>query len=197
MIVRELAILTFVTLDGVMQAPAMPDEDRSGGFTNGGWAAPYWDEVMSQVRREAMAQAYDMLFGRKTYDLFAGHWIGVKGDPAADMMNAATKYVATSSPETLNWTHSHAITGDVASKVAGLKNQDGPLLQVHGSGELIQALMAADLVDEYRLWTFPTLVGPGKRLFQSGYGRKNLKLSKSEACRNGVVMNIYRRDTES
>lgn len=192
---RELAILTFVTLDGVMQAPAMPDEDRSGGFAHGGWATPYWDEVMSQVGREAMAQPYDMLFGRKTYDLFAGHWPDVKGDPAADMMNAATKYVATSSPDTLNWTNSHAITGNIAGKVAGLKNMKGPLLQVHGSSELIQTLMAADLVDEYRLWTFPTVVGPGKRLFQQDYGRRNLKLSKSEACSNGVVMNIYRRDT--
>ncbi len=194
---RELAILTFVTLDGVMQAPATPDEDRSGGFTNGGWAAPYWDEVMSQVRRVAMAHAYDMLFGRKTYDLFAGHWTDVKGDPAADMMNAATKYVATSSPDTLDWTNSHAITGDVASKVAGLKKQDGPLLQVHGSSELIQTLVAEDLVDEYRLWIFPTLVGPGKRLFQQDGGQRNLKLSKSETCRNGVVMNIYRRDTQN
>lgn len=194
---RELAILTFVTLDGVMQAPAMPDEDRSGGFAHGGWAAPYWDEVMSQVGREAMAQPYDMLFGRKTYDLFAGHWPDVKGDPAADMMNAATKHVVTSSPDTLNWANSHAITGNITDKVAGLKNQDGPLLQVHGSGELIQALMAADLVDEYRLWIFPTVVGPGKRLFQHSYGHRSLRLSKSEACRNGVVMNIYRRDTQS
>ncbi len=194
---RELAILTFVTLDGVMQAPAMPDEDRSGGFARGGWAAPYWDEVMSQVGREAMAQPYDMLFGRKTYDLFAGHWPDVEGDPAADMMNAATKHVVTSSPDTLNWANSHAITGNITDKVAGLKNQDGPLLQVHGSGELIQTLMAADLVDEYRLWIFPTVVGPGKRLFQQSYGHRSLRLSKSEACRNGVVMNIYRHDTQS
>ncbi|MEM7636526.1 MAG: dihydrofolate reductase family protein, partial [Pseudomonadota bacterium] len=189
--------LTFVTLDGVMQAPAMPDEDRSGGFARGGWAAPYWDEVMSQVGREAMAQPYDMLFGRKTYDLFAGHWPDVEGDPAADMMNAATKHVVTSSPDTLNWANSHAITGNITDKVAGLKNQDGPLLQVHGSGELIQTLMAADLVDEYRLWIFPTVVGPGKRLFQQSYGHRSLRLSKSETCRNGVIMNIYRRDTQS
>lgn len=192
---RDLAILTFVTLDGVMQAPGMPDEDRSGGFAHGGWATPYWDEVMSQVGREAMAQPYDMLFGRKTYDLFAGHWPDVKGDPAADMMNAATKYVATSSPDTLNWANSHAISGDIATQVAVLKAEEGPLLQVHGSSELIQTLMADDLVDEYRLWTFPTVVGAGKRLFQQEGGQKNLRLSKSEACRNGVVMNIYRRDT--
>ncbi len=191
---RELAILTFVTLDGVTQAPAMPDEDRTGGFTNGGWAVPYWDEVMSQVGREAMAEPYDMLFGRKTYDLFAGHWPEVRGDPAADMMNAATKYVVTSSPDTLNWAHSHAVTGDIADKIAALKNEDGPILQVHGSSQLVQALVAEDLVDEYRLWTFPVMVGPGKLLFPNGCGQKTLKLKKSEACRNGVVMNIYRRD---
>jgi len=194
---RELAILTFITLDGVMQAPGMPDEDRSGGFAHGGWAAPYWDEVMSQVGHEAMAQPYDMLFGRKTYDLFAGYWPDVKDDRAADTMNAATKYVATSSPDTLNWTNSHAITGNMADKVAGLKSMEGPLLQVHGSSELIQALIAADLVDEFRLWTFPTLVGPGKRLFQQGCSQNQLQLLKSEACRNGVVMNIYRRKTQT
>jgi len=94
---REIAALTFVTLDGVMQAPSMPEEDRSGSFEQGGWAAPYWDGVMEQVQREAMAEPYDMLFGRKTYDLFAGHWPAISNNPVADMMNAATKYVVTSS----------------------------------------------------------------------------------------------------
>ncbi|WP_108882390.1 dihydrofolate reductase family protein [Anderseniella sp. Alg231-50] len=193
---RELAILTFVTLDGVMQAPAMPDEDRSGGFANGGWATPYWEEVMSQVGREAMAEPYDMLFGRKTYDLFAAHWPEVRNDPAADRMNAATKYVATSSPDTLNWANSHAVSGDVAGQIAALKKLQGPLLQVHGSSELVHTLIAEDLVDEFRLWIFPTLVGPGKRLFRQDGFQGQLQLVKSEACRNGVVMNIYRRDTQ-
>lgn len=192
---RELAILTFVTLDGVMQAPGLPDEDRSGGFANGGWAAPYWEEVMSQVGREAMAQPYDMLLGRKTYDLFAGHWPEVESSPVADMMNAATKHVVTSSPGALKWANSHAISGDVANSIANLKTQAGPLLQVHGSSELIQGLIANDLVDEFRLWTFPTVVGPGKRLFQQDSGKRNLRLVKSEACSNGVIMTIYRRGT--
>lgn len=111
---RELAILTFMTLDGVMQAPSMPDEDRSGGFEHGGWARPYWDEVMAQVEREAMAAPYDMLFGRHTYDLFAGHWPNVDGDPVADMMNAARKYVVTSAATDLKWNNSRPISGDVA-----------------------------------------------------------------------------------
>ncbi|MCG8695074.1 MAG: dihydrofolate reductase family protein [Minwuiales bacterium] len=190
---RDLAILTFVTLDGVMQAPGMPDEDRSGGFEKGGWAAPYWEEVMQQVQREAMATPYDMLFGRKTYDLFAGHWPDAGDDPVSRMMNEARKYVVTSTLTELTWNNSEAITGDVAEKVTALKAEDGPLLQIHGSWELIQFLLAGDMVDEFRLWTFPVVVGAGKRLFGEGCPPVALKLQKSEACANGAVMNIYRR----
>lgn len=191
---RDLAILTFVTLDGVMQAPSMPDEDRSGGFEQGGWAAPYWDEVMGQVQKEAMAYPYDMLFGRKTYDLFANHWPQVDpNDPTAAMMNNATKYVATNTPKTFEWKNTAAVTGDIPAEIARLKEQDGPLLQVHGSAELIQTLLANRLVDEFRLWTFPVTVGAGKKLFSTSARPANLTLQKSEACANGVVMNIYRR----
>ena len=190
---RELALLTFVTLDGVMQAPSMPDEDRSGGFDRGGWAAPYWEGVMEQVRREAMASPYDMLFGRKTYDLFAGHWPAVENDPTANMMNAARKYVVSTTRRDLPWGNSHLITGDVPRKIAALKEQDGPLLQVHGSAHLIRTLLAHDLVDEIRLWTFPVIVGTGKRLFDAGCQPMALALTKSEPGANGVVMGIYRR----
>ena len=190
---RDLAILTFVTLDGVMQAPSMPEEDRSGGFERGGWAAPYWEEVMQQVRREAMATPYDMLFGRKTYALFAGHWPGAGDDPVSRMMNEARKYVVTSTLTELTWNNSEAITGDVAERVTALKAEDGPPLQIHGSWQLIQLLLAEDMVDEFRLWTFPVVVGSGKRLFGEGLPPVALKLRKSEACANGAVMNIYRR----
>ena len=190
--VRDLAILTFVTLDGVMQAPAQPDEDVSGGFTRGGWAMAYWEEVMAQVGAEAMAEPYDLLLGRKTYELFAGHFTSAEGDEA-HLLNQARKYVATNTLDGLEWNNSVAVSGDVAAEVGRLKAQDGPLLQVHGSWQLIQTLLANDLVDELRLWTFPVIVGPGKRLFGETSGRSDLKLVRSRRTANGGVRSIYRR----
>ena len=183
---RQLALLIFVTLDGVMQAPKMAEEDRSGGFEDGGWADPYWDEVMEMVGKEAMAEPYDVLFGRRTYDLFAAN---AADNPLSDFK----KYVATSTPETAKWQNSTAITGDIAAEVARLKQEDGPLLQVHGSSELIQTLLADDLVDELRLWTFPVVAGGGKRLFGSGAVPRKFRLVKTDATENGVIMGIYRR----
>jgi dihydrofolate reductase len=191
--VRDLAILTFVTLDGVMQAPSMREEDQSNGFDKGGWAAPYWEGVMEQVRREAMATSYDMLFGRKTYDLFSAHWPDVEESPIATMMNSARKYVVTSDRSELTWSNSQAVSGDIDQEVTRLKSANGPLLQVHGSWELIQFLLARDLIDEFRIWTFPVVTGSGKRLFEQGSQSKMLSLVKSEASANGAVMNIYRR----
>jgi dihydrofolate reductase len=184
---RELALLTFITLDGVMQAPKMPEEDRSGGFDGGGWADPYWDEVMALVGKEAMAEPYDVLFGRKTYDVFAAH--ATDNHP----MHNFNKYVATSRPETLDWHNSTPITGDIAAGIARLKEQDGRLLQVHGSCELAQTLLAHDLVDELRLWIFPIVLGAGKRLFGSGAVPADFNLVKTDNTSNGVVMAIYRR----
>lgn len=161
---RDLAILTFLTLDGVMQAPRFPEEDPSDGFTHGGWAVNCWDEVMEQVRREATAAPYDILFGRKTYESFAAHWPHVGDDnPDAKKMNNATKFVATSTLSKLEWKNAKPITGDIAAEVARLKDQDGLLLQVHGSWQLVQTLLAHELIDEFRLWTFPVVVGSGKR----------------------------------
>ena len=191
---RELAILTFLTLDGVMQAPAQPDEDPSGGFKHGGWAAAYWDEVMEQVNEEATKAPYDVLFGRKTYELFARHWPRVgDDDPHARILNNATKYVATSGSSALEWKNSKAVTGDIPAEISRLKNQNGPLLQVHGSWRLIQTLLSHDLIDEFRLWTFPVVVGPGKRLFEQDADLRRLTLIKTRATSNGVVMRIYRR----
>ena len=187
---RELAILTFLSADGVMQAPRLPDEDRSGGFEHGGWAVECWDEVMDQVRREAMAAPYDLLLGRKTYDLFAESFAS---DGDENPMNRATKYVATSSTSNLQWKNSKAIRGDVASEVAKLKGDDGPLLQVHGSWQLIQSLLAHGLVDLFRLWTFPVVLGSGKRLFGENSAAIGLTLLKSEPCPSGAVMNLYRK----
>lgn len=148
---------------------------------------------MAQVGREAMAEPYDMLFGRKTYDMFANHWPNVESDPAADRMNAARKYVVSRGAPELSWNNSHLINGDVPKEITALKQQDGPLLQVHGSADLIQTLLAHDLVDVFRLWSFPVIVGSGKRLFETNAAPLPLKLTKSEPLANGVVMMLYAR----
>lgn len=190
---RELAILTFQSLDGIMQAPSSPDEDRSGGFKLGGWAQPYWQEVMEQVMKEAMSSPYDLLLGRKTYDIFASHFPEAdENNPVAEMLNKATKYVVTSSPEGLKWQNTKVIHGAVAKEIAALKMQDGPLLQVHGSWELIRELLAHNLIDEFRLWTFPVILGTGKRLFEKVDTLKSLKLVKSDPCPCGAFMAIFR-----
>ena len=180
-----------------MQAPSQPNEDRSGGFDRGGWAAPYWDETMALVQEEAMAEPYDLLLGRKTYELFAPHWAEGNDSPIAEMFNNATKYVATTTLHDLMWKNSVVLDGDVASKIVDLKQQDGPLLQVHGSWRFIQTLLAHDLIDEFRLWTFPVIVGSGKRLFEDAEKLKTLKLIKTRSTENGVVMNIYRRKAKT
>ena len=191
---RDLAILTFITLDGVMQAPGHPGEDPSGGFKQGGWASEWWDEVMAQVRAEAMAAPYDMLYGRKTFEMFAAHWPKAGDDnPDAVKMNDAAKYVATSSARDLEWTNATCLTGDIPAEVSRLKKQEGPLLQVHGSWQLIQTLLAHDLIDEFRLWVFPLVVGGGKRLFADGAIPAKLTFTKTGTTAKGAVMSIYRR----
>lgn len=189
---RDLAVLTFLTVDGVMQAPGQPEEDTSGGFTHGGWAVEYWGDVMAQVDKEAMAAPFDLLFGRKTYESFASYWPNVSDNPHADKLNNATKYVATSTLGNLEWKNSTAITGDIAAEVSRLKAQAGPLLQVHGSWKLIQTLLSHDLIDEFRLWTFPLVVSSGKRLFGQGTVPTDLTLVKTKSTSNGVLMGIYR-----
>ncbi|MEX0278250.1 MAG: dihydrofolate reductase family protein [Ruegeria sp.] len=189
---RKLAVLTFVTLDGVMQSPSMPEEDPSGGFQHGGWAAPYWDGVMEQVQHHAMSDPYDMVFGRKTYDLFAGHWPNAPKSALSDRINKARKYVVTSQPSSLRWQNAHPVNGNVANEISALKAQDGPLLQVHGSSCLIQTLLAHGLIDEFRLWIFPVVVGNGKRLFEKGTLPCQLKLTRFERCKNGATMQFYR-----
>lgn len=189
---RKLAILIFQTLDGVMQAPSVPEEDNSGNFQHGGWAKPYWEPVMQQVGREAMAEPYDLLLGRRTYDLFADSFAQVNPqDPAAEKLNQAKKYVVTSQDGALPWHNSHAIKGDIVSKIHHLKNTSGPLLQVHGSWQLVQTLLKHELVDEYRLWTFPVIVGSGKKLFAEGTIFSQLRLIRYAACENGAFMQIY------
>ena len=191
---RELSALIFQSLDGVMQAPGAPDEDRSGGFSSGGWASGYWEPVMQQVLAEAMSEPYDVLFGRTTYQGFAAHW-PAQGDsnPVAGILNRARKYVVTSTLDELEWHNAVPIAGEPAESVLSLKQADGPLLQLHGSWQLLQSLLEAGLVDELRLWTFPVAIGGGKRVFASGAASQDFELRKSGSCPNGVVMGIYRK----
>lgn len=184
---RQLALLTFLSLDGVMQAPKLPEEDTSGGFARGGWADPYWDEAMAIVGEHAMNQPYDVLFGRATYDMFAAH----AGDDHP--MRNFRKYVVTSRPAGLDWPHSTPLTGDVFDEVARLKQQDGPLIQVHGSWQLAQSLLAKNLVDELRLCTFPVVLGNGKRLFDSEAAASSYELIRTASTSTGVVLSMYQR----
>ena len=189
---REIEVQTFATLDGVMQAPGGPDEDRSGDFAHGGWSQPYWDEAMGAAMGQAMAREYDLLLGRKTYDVFAAHWPNApKGDPVRRKFDAATKYVVTSEPGTLAWQNSEAITGDVAGRIAELKGGEGPMLSVQGSSQLVQALLEHGLVDSFRIWTFPVVLGTGKRLFGEGAVPLGLALAETETSSTGVVMSRY------
>ena len=188
---RKLIVSTFLTIDGVMQAPGGPGEDDSGGFAHGGWSVNYWDEQMGQVMGEAMSMPFDLVLGRKTYDIFAAHWPHATDDAGAKPLNDATNYVASRSHPTLEWSNSVLIEGDAAEGIAALKKQDGPELQVHGSGNLIQTLLGHNLVDQYRLWVFPLVIGSGKRLFSDGTIPAGLKLVDSKTSTTGVVIGTY------
>jgi dihydrofolate reductase len=188
---RRLIVSTFLTLDGVMQAPGGPGEDHSGGFAHGGWSVHYWDDRMAQVMGEATSGPFDLVLGRRTYDIFAAHWPHADDDAGGKVFNEATKHVASRGRPTLEWRNSVAIDGDAAEGVATLKQGDGPDLQVHGSGDLIQTLLRHGLVDEYRLWVFPLVLGSGKRLFADGTIPAGLRLVESTVSTTGVVMGTY------
>jgi dihydrofolate reductase len=188
---RKVIVQTFLTLDGVVQAPGGPEEDTSGGFAYGGWSVNYWDDRMGEVMDAAMGVPFDLLLGRKTYDIFAAYWPNASEEAGAKPLNDATKYVASRSNPTLDWEKSVLLRGDAAEAVAGLKEQDGPELQVHGSGDLIQTLLRSNLVDEFRLWIFPVVIGSGKRLFAEGTVPAGLRLADSVVSTTGVVMGTY------
>lgn len=189
---RKVAVSAFLSLDGVMQAPGGPEEDPTGGFNFGGWTVNYWDDAMGQVMGEVFNEPFDLLFGRKTYEIFAAHWPFVEGEEIADQFNAATKYVATSSTEPLTWQNSVAIR-DAAVEVARLKQADGPTLLVQGSSELLNTLLAKDLVDQFTLLIFPLVLGSGKKFFAGGEMPVGLKLIDSRISSTGVMMNKYER----
>ncbi len=192
---RELVVQTFLTLDGVMQAPGGPEEDPSGGFAHGGWSVPHWDSVTEEVVGEAMGKPFDLVLGRKTYEIFAAYW-PYSEDPMGETLTRARKNVASTTLHELEWANSVLIEGDVPAGVARLKEEDGPELQVHGSSDLIQTLLAHDLVDELRLIIFPVVLGPGKRLFGEGTRPAAFKLASGKISTTGVVLGTYRRAGE-
>jgi dihydrofolate reductase len=188
---RKLIVSTFLTLDGVMQAPGGPGEDDSGGFTHGGWSVNYWDDLMGQIMGEATSVPFAMVLGRTTYDIMAAHWPTAREEDGAGVFNNATKYVASRGRPNLTWSNSVLIEGDAADGLTALKKEDGPELQVHGSGNLIQTLLRHNLVDEFRLWVFPVVLGSGKRLFADGTIPAGLKLVDSKVSTTGVVIGTY------
>jgi dihydrofolate reductase len=192
---RKLVAGTFLTLDGVMQAPGGPEEDPTGGFAHGGWSVGYWDDLMGAAMAEWMGQGFDLVLGRRTYEIFAAHWPH-STEPGAAELNAATKHVASRTLERVEWENSHLLEGDVAAAVRQLKEQDGPELQVHGSGDLLQTLQRHDLIDEYRLKIFPLVLGTGKRLFGDGAIPAALRLTDSKVASTGVVIATYERAGE-
>jgi len=188
---RKLIVLSFITLDGVMQAPGGPEEDPTGGFSYGGWTVPYFDEFLGNVMGEQMGRPFDLLLGRKTYEIFAAYW-PFQTDPGADGINNATKYVASHKPIISDWKSTVHIK-DVAQEVKKLKEQEGSEIQVHGSGNLIQALLKHDLVDEFWLKIFPVVLGSGKRLFAEGTIPAGFKLIESSTSPSGVIVASYVR----
>jgi dihydrofolate reductase len=190
---RQIIASTFMSLDGIMQAPGAPHEDPTHGFALGGWSASYWDEVMNGAMGETMSRPFDLLLGRKTYEIFAAHWPHAGDNPITQLFNKATKYVASRTLAGLDWVNSQILEGDVAKAVARLKAGEGPELQVHGSANLLQTLIGAGLIDEHRVWIFPVVLGSGKRLFEAGAPPHALSLAKSTLSTTGVVMNSYRQ----
>jgi dihydrofolate reductase len=192
---RKLVVGTFVTLDGVMQAPGGPDEDRDGGFRHGGWLVPYFDEEFLGIMTEWTRQAGAFLLGRKTYEIFAASW-PKSTDPAdevAMVLNTRPKYVASRTLDKVDWNNSRLLKGDVADEARKLKQQEGGEIQVHGSGNLLQTLLRHDLVDTLRLWQFPVAIGAGKRLFGEGTIPMSFRLVDSRQTAPGAVLHVYER----
>jgi dihydrofolate reductase len=197
-LVRKLVVTTFLTLDGVMQAPGGPSEDPSGGFEHGGWLVPFADEDMGRQIVEWFSTAGDFLLGRGTYEIFAGHWPRVpnEGDPIATALNTLPKHVASRTLDHVGWSGAELIDGDVLDAVRALKARDGGELQVHGSAGLLQTLLASDVVDELRLIVFPVALGRGKRLFGGGLPSASYRLVASSPTSTGALIATYERAGE-
>ena len=192
---RKLVVGTFLTLDGVMQAPGGPEEDREGGFVHGGWLVPYFDQKFSDIMTEWTKHAGAFLLGRKTFEIFAASW-PKSTDPADEIaiaLNTRPKFVASRTVDKVTWNNSFLLEGDVADEVAKLKAQDGAEIQVHGSGNLVQTLLKHDLIDTLRLWQFPVILGSGKRLFGEGTIPGSFRLADTQQTATGAVFHVYER----
>jgi len=191
---RKIIVLTFLTLDGVMQAPGGPEEDTSSNFAYGGWTVPYFDEFLGNTMGEQMGRPFDLLLGRKTFEVFASYWPHHEEEGAG--INKATKYVASNTLTSHEWNKSVFLSGNVVDEIEKLKQQDGPDLQVHGSGNLIQTLLKHDLVDELWLKIFPIVLGAGKRLFAEGTMPAAFTLQEAKTSPQGVIIASYKRAGE-
>ncbi|CAG9201480.1 Dihydrofolate reductase [Paraburkholderia sabiae] len=195
---RKLTVSVFSSLDGVIQAPGGPDEDTAGGFSLGGWIVPYADEAIGHNLQDMLSQPFELLLGRCTYDIFASYWphvpAGSGSRAIADRFNSVPKHVATHRPGTLGWQNSHALEGDLADAVRAILRQDGAGLLTFGSGNMVRQLLAAGLVDELRLLTYPVMLGRGKRLFGDDALASAFTLAHSVATPGGVLIARYLRD---
>jgi dihydrofolate reductase len=192
--VRKLVVNVFLSIDGVMQGPGSPEEDTDGGFAHGGWQIPYFDEGVLARAQEGMAEVDAYLFGRRTYEIMAAHWPTVTDpqDPFAGQLNRTRKYVASRTLKSVEWQNSELLTGDVAEAVARLKERPGGTISVLGSGELVQSLIAHDLVDEFGLIVSPIVLGSGKRLFRDAAQAQRYELIRSTTTPKGNVLVSYR-----
>ncbi|MFL6327694.1 MAG: dihydrofolate reductase family protein [Nitrososphaeraceae archaeon] len=195
---RKLIVLSFIALDNVMQAPGGPEEDPTGGFEHEGWVAGYFDDFLLNVMIKQTSKPFDLLLGRKTYEIFAAYWPYVNPDrnPFAAKLNNAKKYVASKTLTKLDWNNSELINGDIPDGIKRIKEQDGPEIQVHGSSNLVQTLLKHDLVDELWLKIFPVTLGTGKRLFAEGTIAAGFKLLESGISPSGVIIANYERSGE-
>ena len=193
---RKIIVLSFVSLDGVMQAPGGPDEDRSGGFKYGGWTVPYFDAFLGNEMVAQLSGRFDLLLGRVSYDIFASYWPqqDTKNNPIAAAINTAKKYVVSHQPKQFAWSNSVSVHGDVVAQLKNLKADKGPELQVHGSGDLIQTLLKNDLVDEFWLKIYPVVLGSGKHLFGEGAMPAAFAMRESKTSPLGVLIASYARD---
>lgn len=189
---RKIIVLSFISLDGVIQAPGGPEEDKSGGFRYGGWVFPYFDEEAGRLMDKQMGHNSDLLLGRKTFDIFESYWPGHENEWPG--INSVRKYVVANTRSDSNWNNSIFLKGNIPEEIKKLKQQDGPDIQVHGSGNLIQTLFSEDLVDELWLKIFPLTLGSGKKLFDKGSIPAAFRLTDQTVTRSGVIFAWYRRN---
>jgi dihydrofolate reductase len=194
---RKLIVAEHISLDGVIQAPGGPDEDPSGEFRLGGWTVPFFDEAIGQDLQELFSQPFELLLGRRTYDIWAAYWPHVRsGNVIGGHFNSVPKHVATHRADTLDWYNSHALQGELVDAVRALKQQDGANLMTWGSGDMVRQLLAAGLVDEFRLMIYPVVLGRGKRLFDDNAQPSSFALAHSTRAASGVLIARYTRSGE-